>query len=356
MNKVTPINKGNYSMDTLEREELFERYRGDGWESEYRDYRRHWTEFPEKQYVAQYPLLVDAELSSLCNLKCPMCYTITDDFKSKVKTTLMEFDLFRKIIDEIGGKVPSLRLSLRGEPLLHPRVLECVRYAKQKGIREVSFLTNGSKLSSQLFVKLMDAGLDWITISIDGLGSVYESIRKPLKFDDLLQKVKDIREIKKKANRNKPVIKIQTIWPAIRNNPVEYYNCFAPYVDLIAFNPLIDYLHADSDIVYLDNFVCPQPYQRLVIGADGAAMMCSNDEENTMAMGDANKQTIHDIWHGERLQNIRNQHVKKGGFEAIPVCRKCYLPRKTEDKESAVINGRVFTVKNYVNRNQQVGT
>ena len=94
-----PINKGNYTMETPEREKAFHSKLGEGWESAYQAYRKNWVEFPLKQYLAEYPLLVDIELSSICNLKCPMCYTITDEFKKKVKAGLMDLDLFKKIID-----------------------------------------------------------------------------------------------------------------------------------------------------------------------------------------------------------------------------------------------------------------
>ena len=104
----------------------------EGWEEEYNKYRKNWSDYPENQIVSEYPLLIDAELASICNLHCPMCYTITDEFKEKVNTTLMDFNLFRKIIDEVGGKVLSLRLSLRGEPLLHKNIVECIEYARKR--------------------------------------------------------------------------------------------------------------------------------------------------------------------------------------------------------------------------------
>lgn len=351
----TPIDKGNYSMETPEREELFDRYRGERWEKEYKEYRKNWTEFANNKTVSEYPLLVDAELASICNLKCPMCYTITDEFKEKVNAKLMDFDLFKKIVDEISGNVSALRLSLRGEPTIHPKFIECVKYAKNNGIKEVSLLTNGSKLTDDFFKKIMEAGVDWISISIDGLDNVYEGIRKPLKFKDTLQKIINIKEIKSKHNSHKPVIKVQSVWPAIRDTHEAYYNTFNPYVDLIAFNPLIDYLGKDTDIDYEDNFSCPQHYQRLVIGADGFAMMCSNDEEGTVIVGDANIQSVYDIWHGKILNTIREQQKKRNGFMEIPVCRKCYLPRATEDGERAMVNGREIIIKNYVNRGQEIG-
>lgn len=354
MNKNVPINKGNYHMDTKERLDKFERKRAAGWEEAYFEYRKNWVEYPQKQYVAKYPLLVDIELSSLCNLKCPMCYTITEDFKSKVCTRLMEMQLFKKIVDEIAGKVMAVRLSLRGEATLHPEFVNCIRYCKEKGINEVSFLTNASKMTKEYFEKVAKAGADWITISIDGVGETYEQVRKPLKFNDTLQKVKDIYYIKCENGWEKPVVKIQGIWPSIKNNPTKYYDTFEPYTDLIAFNPLIDYLGNDEDIVYEENFSCPQLYQRLVVGSNGKTLLCSNDEEGGYILGDANIESIYGIWHGERMERARQLH-RDGAFKNIDVCRKCYVPRKTEENEYARVRDREIVIKNYINRKQVIG-
>ncbi|WP_419770598.1 MAG: radical SAM/SPASM domain-containing protein [Candidatus Marinarcus sp.] len=354
--KNIPINKGNYnSFETQEREKLFEEYKSEGWKSEYTEYRANWSKFPLEQIVNEYPLLVDLELASVCNLKCPMCYTITDEFKEKVNAKLLDFELFKKIIDEIAGKVPALRLSLRGESTLHPKFIECIKYAKDKGINEISTLTNGSKLELEYFKKIVDAGIDWITISVDGLDDKYEKIRKPLKFNDTLQKIKDMHQYKLDNGLHKPVIKIQSLWPSIKKDPSKFFNTFEPITNLIAFNPLIDYLQNDSDIVYIENFSCPQLYQRLVVGADGSVMMCSNDEENDHIIGNANIETIYNIWHGEALNKVRALHKKQDGYKNLDVCKRCYLPRATEASETSEVNGRKFDILNYVNRAQNVG-
>ena len=342
-------------METAERETLFEKYRSEGWKADYLRYRNNWSEHPKKQFVSEYPLLVDLELSTLCNLNCPMCYTITEEFKRKVNACFMDFELFTKIIDEIAGNVPAIRLSLRGEPTLHPKFVECIEYAKRKGIQEVSTLTNGSRLSSGSFREMLIAGIDWITISVDGLDEMYESIRKPLKFSGTLQKLQDIKRIKEEQNVHKPAIKVQSLWPAIKENPGKFYNTIAPYVDMISFNPLIDYLGNDDEIVYEDNFSCCQLYQRLVVGADGQVMMCSNDEDGTVIVGNAEREQIHEIWHSSVMRRIRETHRQQDGFLQIPVCARCYLPRLTEDSETAHINGREVIIRNYVNRKQNIG-
>ena len=354
MNDRVPINKGNYDLETEERKQEFEKNRAWGWEKEYTEYRKNWIEYPRNQYISEYPLNVDIELSTVCNLHCPMCYTITEEFKQKVCRKFMDMKLFTKIIDEIKGKVPAVRLSLRGESTLHPNFISCIKYCKENGIKEVSFLTNASTLTPEYFKQMAGAGADWITISIDGIGDTYENIRKPLKFEDTLKKIKEIHKIKAENGWKRPVIKIQSIWPAIRENPQEFYNLFAPYVDLIAFNPLIDLLGKDQEIVYENCFSCPQLYQRIIIGADGKALICSNDEDGNYQLGDANNESIYNLWHGERHEYIRKLHIENR-FKEIDICRNCYLPRATEENEHAFVNGREIIIKNYVNRNQNIG-
>jgi radical SAM protein with 4Fe4S-binding SPASM domain len=122
----------------------------------------------------------------------------------------------------------------------------------------------------------------------------------------------------------------------------------------VAFNPLIDYLSNDTHIEYLEEFTCPQQYQRLVIGADGLIMKCSNDEENREVIGDIKQESVHQVWHGEKMQAVRNMHLQPRGFMQSAVCRKCYLPRKTEDEE-AQVGERTFIVRNYVHRIQLIG-
>lgn len=353
--RYIPINKGHFDLDTPERTAAFSEKLARGWEREYEEYRRLWVDLAKKRKVRDYPLLVDIEMSSKCNLHCPMCYTITEEFLSKVDRKYMEFDLFKRIVDEIAEKVFAVRLSLRGEATLNRHFIEAVQYAKQRGVKEVSFLTHGKKLTGDYLRRLVAAGADWITISIDGVGETYNKIRHPLTWEATLSRLREIKALKEELGAHKPVIKVQGIWPAIRENPSAYYNALAPYTDLIAYNPLIDYLRNDSDIVFEDNFACPQLYQRLVVGSDGKVMMCSNDEDAQHPVGDAYTQTIGEIWHGEAMANVRKIHSRRNGFKELKVCRNCYYPRKAVPDEVAKVNERTITVENYINRPQMVG-
>lgn len=349
-----PINKGQFSLETPERVAQFEANRGFGVEEDYKENRRLWTEYAKNQHISNYPLHVDIELASVCNLKCPMCYTISSEFKQKVNTKLMDYELFTKLVDECAtGGVYSIRLSFRGESFLHKRIVDCVRYAKQKGIKEVSTLTNGLRLDEEMFRQMMEAGIDWITISFDGLGETYEQIRHPAKYDRAVEKIANYAKIKKEAGQVKPVIKIQSILPAIEQDPQAFYDVFAPITDMVSANPLIDFMQSKRDMPKIESFSCPQIYQRLVVGADGLCMMCANDEEGRIIVGDANRQNIHEIWHGAEMTRVREIHRRCAGVAELDACAECYLPLKTYEAE-VTVGERTVSAEKYLSGTQKV--
>ena len=78
---------------------------------------------------------------------------------------------------------------------MNPQIIDMIKYAKQKGIKEVSTLTHGGFLDVEKFEELVDIGLDWLTISFDGVDETYEQIRAPLKFEEMVKKIQNIFKI-----------------------------------------------------------------------------------------------------------------------------------------------------------------
>lgn len=350
-------NKGHHTFDSEDRQERFYSVLSSGWEEEYINYRRSWHKNPPSLTIPDYPLCIDLELSSACNLSCPMCYTTTEHFKENVTSQNMSFDTIKSIIDETAGKVPSLRLSWRGEPMLNPAFVKTVEYAKRAGFHEVSTLTNGTYLTLDTFIELVKAGIDWITVSIDGMLAEYDAIRAPLRFQDTYRKLLEIQYYKRKNSLTKPLIKVQGVWNAIAPDPELFYEVFKPVTDLIAFNPLIDYLGKDEleNIQYEDSFTCPKQYQRLFIGSDGKASVCNADEYGTVDIGTYPDLTIHGIWHGPKMEAFRQSQLERNGFMQHEVCKRCFYPRKVEQQEVGTVHGRPIIVENYIGRKQEIG-
>ena len=305
--------------------------------------------------AGSYPDHVDLELSASCNMVCPMCYTVTPAFKNSVPHVNMPYDLFQKIVDELAEhKVFSIRLSWRGEPTLHPHFMDCIRYAREKGIKEIDSLTNALRLTPEMFEDMVDLRMDWLTISFDGVGETYERIRKPAKYNEMVEKIRAFSEIKRRKNSVKPVVRIQGIWPAIQEDPEAYFDTFEPISDEVSVNTLLDFLHKDQDIQVVENFVCPVPFQRLSIGSDGRAFMCINDDLGREPIGDARTQSIYEIWNGKEMQEVRRVHKERMGVKTYEPCKACTLPRKTV-KVPYKVGNRVIYLDDLVGRPQVVG-
>lgn len=205
-----------------------------------------------------------------------------------------------------------------------------------------------------MFEEIVDLRMDWLTISFDGTGDTYEEIRKPAKFDEMVAKIREFSEIKKRKNSVKPVVRIQGVWPAIEKDPQAYFDTFEPIVDEVSVNSLGDYLHKDTQIQYIENFVCPAPFHRLAIGADGRAFMCINDELSRNPVGDAKTQSIRAIWNSDGLRAVRAAHKRRKGVETFEPCKVCYIPRKTV-RVPRQVGERTIFLDELVGRPQVVG-
>ena len=85
----------------------------------------------------------------------------------------MDFDLYCKVVNEVPGN-PIISIT-GGEPLLHPQVAECIAYAKANE-RFCSLVTNGWMLAKRAS-DLCEAGLDILTVSLEGSQDTHDSIR-----------------------------------------------------------------------------------------------------------------------------------------------------------------------------------
>lgn len=349
------INKTDKGAGGLWKHLGFHWKRGGGHRLRYFWNRVRWHIYPRLHLAGSYPDHVDLELSSSCNMVCPMCYTVTEAFKKSVPHQDMDYALFCKIVDELADhQVFSVRLSWRGEPTLNKHFLDCVRYAKKKGIKEVDSLTNALRLTPEIFEDLVNLQMDWLTISFDGVGETYEKIRKPAKFGEMVAKIRQFSEIKKRKGSIKPVVRIQGVWPAIATNPKDYFDTFEPIADEVSVNTLLDFLYKDKEIQYIENFVCPVVFQRLVIGSDGRAFMCINDELGWKPIGDSRTQSVYEIWNGKPIQEVRDVHKHRMGYKTFEPCKACCLPRKTI-RVPYKLGDRTLYLDDLVGRPQVIG-
>ena len=57
----------------------------------------------------------------------------------------------------------------------------------------------------------------------------------------------------------------------------------------------------------------------------------------------------------EKDLELQMIEVYKDGFKELKPCKNCFYPRKMEEGEKAIINGREVRIENYINRSQEIG-
>ncbi|MDP3428012.1 MAG: SPASM domain-containing protein [Humidesulfovibrio sp.] len=273
-----------------------------------------WHLAPTYRIVTPFPLHVDLESASTCNMNCPMCY------RDMLKTTgQMDFDLFCQLIDECAANdLYSVRLSWRGETLTHPRITEMIAYACAR-IPNVSFLTNAFFLDERICACLVENRVSYVAVSFDGIGEVYETVRAPAKFSESMELLRMLRSMREAAGSLLPQIRTCTIWPAIRHDPGDYQRTMCEVADYMVKNP---YINFKGRMTLKEGFICQYPWERIVVGWDGQGQCCTGWNATDIVLGDARTVSIRDMWHSPRQARVRRLH-QEGRRMDLDSCREC---------------------------------
>ena len=290
--------------------------RSKGKRLEYIKNRYQWKHYPRKT-VPPFPLNIDIEVSSRCQIQCAHCFRQYMDIG---ENDLMPLQMYKKIVKECGEHgLFTLKFSMRGEPLLHPDIVEMVRYAKEQGIKEVWINTNGGLITEELARGIIGAGADWITMSFDGLGKNYEKVRYPLKYKDSIEKLRTLRRVRDELGAN-TLLNVQSIWSAIKDDPKEFVTLMKGIVDKVAYNP--DMSFEEYILVPNDDYVCPRLWQRFCITSTGKYLKCPSDFKMEEVMGSVDEYSVKEAW--DVLQEQQRQTHLAGGKKESIVCNHCH--------------------------------
>ena len=132
-----------------------------------------------------YPATIMLELTNHCNLACTTCPR-EYDYGKEMDKGMMGVDQAKKIIDELWPFLDSIGLTGMGETFLYNEIEEIIDHIKSKnnGII-ISVSTNAQLPNFTARISKLINKIDTIQVSIDGLGEVYESIRKKADFKKL---------------------------------------------------------------------------------------------------------------------------------------------------------------------------
>lgn len=277
----------------------------------------------------EFPAMCVIGLVYVCNAFCENCPYTNSKIRSNYKNRpFMNEDTFKIIADQCGEYGAWIRISGGGEPMLHPKAVELMEYAKKVGAR-VGLITNGSKFTEESSIRLLKAQIDMIEFSVDAADPVtYAKVRKALDWDTLLKNLRrmiDLRDSLKSPTKiiasaiNQVDVNIEEVakfWESIVDNFQKRKYLTWGINDPSKSADPTPYLLPEEMIP------CPFIFERLNIDSRGKVMVCGYDIAAVTDMGNIHEKSIKEIWHGKDFEYYRQMHLSQRGIE-IELCKNC---------------------------------
>jgi MoaA/NifB/PqqE/SkfB family radical SAM enzyme len=179
-------------------------------QSLYRFYKNHWL---HRGKVLTLPCEIVALISRKCFLNCVTCGTKAMYGSDERFTDFFELDYLKKMADELATwRSPKYVKMTGGEPTMHPDFVEIMQYYSYKKV-PIRLSTNGVSFKVKENANaLVDAGVDVVTISIDGMPGDHDRIRQGQNlFKTLTEGIANIKERRAQIKSKKPLIQVATI-------------------------------------------------------------------------------------------------------------------------------------------------
>jgi len=243
----------------------------------------------------------------------------------------MDIKLFRRIINDASGLgVKMVFLFLHGEPMLHPRIVEMIRYIKSKGLAFI-LTTNGVPFNEKKIERILGSGVDsadYVSFSIQGATKeVHERIVQRANYDRVVKNVSMFLDLRRKRKVNGPIV--ETVFFAMPENEHEterFVKKWRGIVDHVRLGGGISESFSeykrDTKSLAVRTKTCVNLWQKMVVFWNGDVTMCCEDVDGHWILGNLNEQSISEIWNSERLLAIKRIH-KERRFQKIPLCYTC---------------------------------
>lgn len=244
----------------------------------------------------------------------------------------MEEKLFRSVADQcLDLGVRRYTLYLMNEPLLDRCLPERIAYISSRisKPRYTKITTHGGLLTGEMAQRLLDAGLDKLKISVQSIDpETYRRVMN-LPLQKTLANIDGFLDLKEKGGYKRPRLEIITVdslqthaeLPAIRR----YWQQRRIRLHIEPVENRIDHPQIRASAVGFGRLVpftwCRRLTEQIFVLHDGRMVLCCSDWEQQSVVGDLTRQSVADIWHGERYSSYRCR-FRAGDTDGM-ICADC---------------------------------
>jgi radical SAM protein with 4Fe4S-binding SPASM domain len=288
------------------------------------------------------PFLLYVDPSSACNFRCQFCPTGHRDLveASNYKRSLLDLALFEKLIRDLEAfpqPLKVMRMNKIGEPLLNKQLPDMIALAKASGrVQYIDLATNAAKFSPELLTRLVDAGLDRLNVSLEGVNRAQYAEHAKVDFDfDKL--VENVRWLYQNKGQCEVTVKVpgNFLSPADRQT---FFDLFGDHCDRIFVEELSP-IWPEFDVeqragvqiqdqegqyrqTLKDKDVCTYIFYAMAVNSDGTVSACCPDWDQKLVVGDLRQESLRDIWHSQSMRQLQMLHLQ-GRRRDNPVCKSC---------------------------------
>ena len=273
------------------------------------------------------PPTLQIEPTNHCNVNCLCCPWE----RSARKRGYMDFPLYQRIIDDAARiGVERIHLFLLGEPLLHPRLIEMVEYAKSKNLA-IYLTTNGMLLKRGLMEGLLRSGMDGndrVAISVLGYSKeVHERVMRGVNHETVLRNISDFLDLRREYGRTGPAIEVVFYsMPENEDEKSQYIAYWSGRVDRVRADCGISESFSDHkkqrNTTAIRKDSCADLWERMTVFWNGDVTVCNSDVDGEYVVGNLREQSTKEIWNCRQLRSVRKSHGDKQ-FQDFPLCSKC---------------------------------
>lgn len=294
---------------------------------EYLSFRHAFRNLAKNKKVVPFPLYLLIEPTSICNLRCVMCFQIDKSFGGeKAFMGRMNLDLFRKVIDQAHqGGTKAITLASRGDPTLNKDLVRMLEYMKGKFL-EIKINTNGILLNDELSRSILANEVTDLVFSIDSYEREnYERIRQKAKFDRVVLNVKRFMKIREdEFPNNRTTVRVSGVKVDQEQDKDKFNQFWGQLVDYTSLTDLQERWDTYNNSELPSNMLlpCGDLFERMYVWWDGKVNPCDVDYKSTLQVGNIQHQTIEEIWNGPAYSELREKHLN-GLRNEVSVCAKC---------------------------------
>lgn len=280
--------------------------------------------YPKSKFIPGFPITLYLEPYNRCNLNCAMCYKKHHQ-EPRAELSLMTIE---KIIAECKkNKLSALILTLGSEILLYKDIKKLINLAGRAGIIDVHIGSNGVLLDEKIAGLIIKNKITRLKISLDAAtNEIYKQIRIGSPgLEHVEANINKLIELKNKAKSPFPAIRLCFVVMDINKHEIpEFISKWKDKVDYIDFQKYFDSSSVDNaSQIKLDDkkyTFCALPFNSLSVWADGMITPCCSFLGKEMALGNIYKQSLGEVWQGDKIKEIRAQIANK---QLNVVCQKC---------------------------------